>query len=87
MDTLYGILILVALALCVVFLLKLLAAPIKLIFKLLLNAALGFVILFIVNFLGGFIGISIGMTLINALVVGIFGVPGVAVLIVLALLL
>ena len=86
MDTLNTILA-VALAIFVLFILiKLLTAPIRLIFKLLLNALFGIVVLFLVNFVGQFFGISLEITAINALVAGIFGLPGVVVLILLQIL-
>lgn len=60
-----------------VLVLKILARPMKLLLKLLLNAAIGFILLFAVNFIGGFIGLHITITWINALIAGVFGVPGV----------
>lgn len=72
---------LVLVAVAVIVLIKLLSQPIKWIFKLLLNAGLGFVLLFIVNFVGSWVNISIAMTWLNALIVGVFGLPGAAILI------
>lgn len=63
--------------------LKLLKKPLKLVFKLLLNTLMGFIALILINIAGAFIGISIGINWINSLVVGIFGVPGVALLLIL----
>jgi len=57
-----------------------LTKPIKLLFKLITNTVLGFISLAVINYLGSFIGVSIGVNWINALIVGILGVPGVAVL-------
>ena len=57
--------------------------PLKLIFKLLLNTVTGFIVLFAVNYLGSFIGISVPVNWINAIIVGILGVPGVGVVLVL----
>ena len=57
--------------------------PIGCLLRLLLNTIGGFVVLFILNFLGGFIGISLGINWINAIVVGIFGIPGVGLLLIL----
>ena len=62
-------------------LIRILAAPIKKIFKLALNGALGFVVLFIVNFFGEFIGLTIPITLFSALITGCFGIPGVLLLV------
>ena len=63
--------------------LRLFAAPLKLAGKLLVNTLLGFAVLIIVNFLGSFIGISLGVNWINAVVIGLLGLPGVALLLVL----
>ncbi len=72
---------LVLVAAAVILLIRLLLKPMKWIFKLLLNTALGFVLLFIVNFVGSWVNISIAMTWLNALIVGVFGLPGAAILI------
>lgn len=85
METLSGILMIAAIAVFVYILIKILSAPIRLLFKILINAALGYIVLFIVNFLGGFVGLSIAMNFLNALIVGFLGVPGVVILIVLEL--
>ena len=57
--------------------------PLGCLFRLLLNTVGGFIVLFILNFFGGFIGISLGFNLFNAVVVGIFGLPGVGLLLIL----
>lgn len=65
---------------------KLLTTPMKWIFKLLLHALIGLVLLFVVNFVGGFFDLYlVPMTPLNYLLAGIFGIPGVIVLIVLNL--
>ena len=51
--------------------------------KLLINTLVGFAALWVLNFFGDFIGISLGLNWINALVVGVFGFPGVVLLLVL----
>ena len=86
MDTISAILMLAAALVLIVVLVKVLAAPIRLLFKLAINAALGFVILFVINFFGEFVGISLGINLINALVAGFLGVPGVILLVLISLL-
>lgn len=58
----------------------LLKKPIKWALKILLNALIGFVGLFILNFLGSFVGISLGVNWLNAIITGVFGVPGVVLL-------
>ena len=65
---------------------KLLTAPMKWIFKFLLHALIGIVVLFAVNFAGGFFDLYlVPLTSLNYLIAGIFGIPGVIVLIVLNL--
>ena len=62
-------------------LLKLITAPIRLIFKLLLNTLIGFALLYLANLIGGVFGFSLEFTAVNALIAGIFGIPGVIALI------
>jgi len=57
--------------------------PIKLLLRLAMNTIGGFIMLFVVNFLGQFIGISLGISWFNAVIVGIFGLPGVGLLLIL----
>lgn len=90
MLTISSILICVA-ALCAgVFILwlffKLLGFSIKILWKLIINAAIGAVILIIVNIIGGIFGLMLPITFLSALVAGVFGIPGVVLLIILALL-
>ena len=55
--------------------------PIRLVFKLLLNTAVGFVALILIHKFGADFGISLAVNWQNAIVTGVFGIPGVAVLI------
>ena len=71
------IIVIAAIVLAVILVLRLIAKPIKFIFKLLINTLLGFVLLWLLNFFGGDLGISIELTLFNALAVGLLGIPGV----------
>jgi len=57
--------------------------PVGCLLRLAANTIGGFIALFILNFLGGFIGISLGITWVNALIVGILGLPGVGFLLIL----
>ncbi|MEA5060737.1 MAG: pro-sigmaK processing inhibitor BofA family protein [Candidatus Pelethousia sp.] len=66
---------------------KLLMVPIKLIGRLVINAVVGALMLLVVNFVGGLIGLSIPITPISALITGVFGVPGVVLLLILQVLL
>ena len=77
------IILLAAAVVLFVLLVKVLAAPIRLIFKLAVNAALGFLILFVVNFFGDFVGIGVTVNLFTALIAGVLSVPGVVLLVLL----
>ncbi len=55
---------------------KLFSLPIRWIFKLLINTAAGFIFLFLFNYIGTFIGLSLGVNILNALFIGILGIPG-----------
>jgi len=72
----------VAAAILIILFFRILKAPFRLIFKLIVNTAAGFIALIIINFLGGFIGLSVGVNWINAVIVGIFGVPGAALILI-----
>ncbi len=74
------IIIIAAIVLAVIIVLRLLAKPIRFIFKMLINTVLGFILLWLINFFGGGIGISLDLSLLNALVVGVLGIPGVLLL-------
>lgn len=65
---------------------KLISAPLKMFFKFIINMVSGFLILFVTEIILGFFDISLGMNLINCLIAGICGIPGVVVLIILKLL-
>ena len=71
METLSLVITIAAIVLGVILLLRILAKPFRFIFKLLLNTALGFV---------GEIGLTLSLSLVNALVVGFLGIPGVLLL-------
>lgn len=71
-------------ALIVLFLvLKIIAAPIKIIIKLMLNALAGGVVLFLINMIGAGLGFVLDINWITSLIVGIFGMPGVILVILL----
>ncbi len=77
MDMLYTILLAAAVVVALYVLIKILAAPIKKIFKLLLNAVCGFALLFIANFVGGFFDFAIPVNIVTCIIAGAFGIPGV----------
>lgn len=73
--------------LLVVFLLvalaRILSAPLRLALKLLMNTLSGLVALWLVNLLAPITGVWLGLNVVNALIVGIFGLPGLVLLILL----
>ena len=77
METLYTILLGAAVIVAIYVLIKIIASPIKKIFKLLLNAVCGLVLLFIANFIGGFFNFAIPVNLLTCIIAGAFGIPGV----------
>ena len=85
METLSSILMAAAVIAVIILLLKIIAAPMKLAFKLLLNALFGFIILFVFNFFGDFVGFTLGRNWVNALITGCLGVPRVILLILIKL--
>ena len=74
------IVVIAAIVLGVIVVLRLLAKPIRFIFKLLINTVLGFVLLWLINFFGGGLGIALELSLLNAVIVGLLGIPGVLLL-------
>lgn len=63
--------------------LKIIAAPVKIIIKLMINAFVGGVVLFLINLVGAGLGFALNITWLTSLIVGIFGVPGVVLVILL----
>ena len=76
METVSIILLAVAGVLLLALIIRIFTTPLKWALKLLLNAGIGFVALFALNFFGSYLNVSLGINWINALVVGILGVPG-----------
>lgn len=85
MEMLYTVLLLAAVAVAIYVLIRILAAPVKKIFKLLINAVCGFALLFLANFVGGFFNFAIPVNLLTCIVAGAFGIPGVIFLVVVVL--
>ncbi len=57
--------------------------PMKFLLRMLVSTAVGFIVLIALNYIGSFVGISVGINLINALIVGVLGLPGLALLLIL----
>lgn len=66
---------------------KALSFSFKLIFKLALNVIIGGAVLFAINFVGGYFGYNIVVNPVTAFIVGVFGVPGLALIIILKMML
>ena len=77
----YGIYAFAGAALVVTF--KLFKTPFKWVFRFLGNTVLGYISLLIFNVLGGTVGVQLGFNLINGLVIGILGLPGLVLLLLL----
>jgi inhibitor of the pro-sigma K processing machinery len=74
------LLMLVSCALGILLLGKLVSKPGTLIKKLLFNSVIGIVIIWIINSLGSFVAFTIPLNFFTVLVTGILGMPGVAML-------
>lgn len=64
----------------VILLLVIFFGPLKRIVKFLLHAALGFALLFALNLFGGSFGITLPVNLLNCIIAGFLGLPGVIIL-------
>ena len=62
---------------------RILSAPLRLALKLLVNTASGLIALWLVNLLSPITGVYLGLNVVNGLIVGIFGLPGLVLLILL----
>ncbi len=77
-----GKLITIAAIVIVVLFILLIKAPLKFIFKVFFNTLAGFIFLWIINYFGNYIGLTIPITWLTAVIVGVLGLPGAALLIV-----
>ncbi len=56
--------------------------PIKMLFRMIGSALAGGILLVVVNLFGSLIGLNIEITPLNAIIVGILGIPGVVLLLI-----
>lgn len=70
------ILLIAMLLLGVIVVLKVFSAPLKLAMKLALNTFFGYIALLAYSLIGRLFGATLGVNLLNAIVVGLLGVPG-----------
>ena len=71
----------IALLFVVLIAFKLFSTPLRLVLKVGMNTVLGFLALIAVDLFSPLLGLHIGVNLINALIVGILGLPGLALLV------
>ena len=83
METFVTLLIPAVLA---IVLIRLLLMPLKLGFKIAIHCACGFVCLWLLNSVSGFTGLFFPINAVTVLVSGVLGLPGIAILAVLAVL-
>ena len=57
-------------------LIRIFNTPLRIALKLLVNTLLGFLALWATNLTAGLTGITLGFNLLNALIIGILGLPG-----------
>lgn len=62
---------------------KLIGLSIKVLSKLIINGILGALLLILINLFGHFVDINLDISIINSLVAGFFGLPGVVLLLLL----
>ncbi len=80
MDILSAVLLITGAIVFLTLFITIFKKPIKWVFKLLINTLFGFVILFIVNCFGAYIGVQLSVGWLSALIAGVFGIPGVILL-------
>ncbi|WP_435619340.1 pro-sigmaK processing inhibitor BofA family protein [Thermoanaerobacterium thermosulfurigenes] len=56
---------------------------IKILFKFVVNSIIGYIFLLIFNFFGSIFGLTLHLNIVNAFVAGVFGIPGIVVLLIL----
>ena len=83
MGGLSGISIAIIAAALIFLLFVILKFPVKLLFRLIINTIVGFAALFLINIAGGLIGVSVAVNWLNAAIVGVLGLPGVALILLL----
>lgn len=76
MDLSQKIIVAVLAAFFLIALIRVFSTPLRVALKLLANTLLGFLALWAVNLTAGFTGIALGLNLLNALTIGILGLPG-----------
>jgi len=65
-----------------VVLLKIMSAPIRLVWKLFINIFAGFFLLVLLNWMGSFLGIRLGINMLSVILTALLGLPGIGALLV-----
>lgn len=68
---------LMIIVLMTVFLIRMLLAPMKLIFKLAIHSVCGFLCLWLLNTVSGFTGINLPVNAVTVAIAGFLGIPGI----------
>ena len=55
---------------------KLFLWPLKMVFKIAVNSIAGGIVILAINYIGTYFGVMIPLNMINALIVGVLGIPG-----------
>ncbi|NLY20849.1 MAG: pro-sigmaK processing inhibitor BofA [Tissierellia bacterium] len=61
---------------------RVLGLSLKIIFNLIVNAIAGVITLYVFNFIGKYFGLVLEVNLLNSIIVGILGLPGVALMLI-----
>ena len=75
--------LIIASIICIIIITKILKVSLKKIIKLVINSILGGALIFTINQMHSILGIHIGLNAITSVFVGLFGIPGVILLILL----
>lgn len=79
-NTILALLFLAAIVFAIV---RILLGPLKILFKLVYSCIVSAIGIFLFNFIGGIVGIHVGLNLITVLIVGLLGLPGLALILIL----
>lgn len=74
---------LMIIVLMTVFLIRMLLAPMKLIFKLAIHSVCGFLCLWLLNTVSGFTGIYLPVNAVTVAIAGFLGIPGITLIVLL----
>ena len=61
---------------------KLFLWPLKMVFKIAVNSIAGGIVILAINYIGAYFGVMIPLNMINALIVGVLGIPGAVLLLI-----